>query len=171
MRPIKSSLKTTTVSHLYLQILLEQEILAWHKRLFKNRFAGEAQYRLCEKTLGFFFCKQQAPKKPASHFSACNKLPKHPFGAMGRVFSSICWRAAQPLLKTDWKAVAHTSANWQPFPGSCVLLTHPVRTPPRQHKHRGQAGVKEMCKISTNHCSEDKAVWLSPGTLRLLINY
>lgn len=75
MRPIKSSLKTTTVSHLYLQILSEQEILAWHKRLFKNRFAGEAQYRLCEKTLGFFFCKRQAQKNPLATSLLATSFP------------------------------------------------------------------------------------------------
>lgn len=171
--PIKwSSLKITTASHLHLQILLEQKILAWHRRLFKNKFAGwGTKHRLWEKSLGLCFCNPQA-QRTASNFSACNKLQTMLFGATETVFCpSAEGVPILPALNEGWNTAAHTSANWQPSSASCILFTHPMRNPPRQHKHTDQGGVKEMCKISTNRYSEDKAVWLSPGTLRHLINY
>lgn len=119
-----------------------------------------------------FCCKPQA-QRTATHFPAFNRLHKMPFRATGKVFCPTCWRAAHSLPVPSNKAEMQqpTPVQTGRHPSPTASFSHTLEKPTTPTQTHQPRQVKEMYEISTNHCSEDKVVWLSPGTLRLLINY
>lgn len=173
MWPIKwSSLKIPTASHLNLQILLEQEILAWHRRLFINRFTGWGTNIALGKKPGVFVVSHRHKELLLTSLLSTG-FTKCPSGQLER--SSAPPAEGLPILSPSPQTRLKCSSPHQYKLADTLHQLHPFHTPlekpttPTQTHQPRQ--VKEMYEISTNHCSEDKVVWLSPGTLRLLINY
>lgn len=129
---------------------------------FKKQLSGQLWKLFSQMALRLFFCDSQAWRL-ARHFLLATSFTQYPLGQQFSAHSHISARA---------ETYQPTPVQTGNSPPPAASFSHTLwETRYANINTKTKAVSKETCKASTNRCSEDKAVWLSPGTLRLLISY